>query len=243
MLTGKTAMVIGASRGLGRGVAEAFDDAGATVWAIARDNTALRALSQAHPSVAVHAADAADPGSAHDLIHRHDPDILAIVAGAAPALQPIQHHTWETFSQTWEVDVRIAFEWLREAMLKPLRPGSRILLMSSGAAVNGSPLSGGYAGAKAAIRLMAAYADEESARAGLGIRVVAVLPKLTPATGLGLAAVRAYAERRGVSEADYREILGPPVTPGSAGQAFVTLAGTGEDGVAYLLTGDGIRKL
>jgi hypothetical protein len=36
----------------------------------------------------------------------------------------------------------VAFNWLREAMLKPLRPGSRVLLMSSGAALRGSSMSG-----------------------------------------------------------------------------------------------------
>lgn len=52
------------------------------------------------------------------------------------------------------------FAWLREALLKPLRSGSQVLLMSSGAATNGSPLSGGYAGAKAMIKLEAAlYSD------------------------------------------------------------------------------------
>ena len=55
--------------------------------------------------------------------------------------------------------------------------------MSSGAALRGSPLSGGYAGAKATIRFITGYAADESERAGLGIRFVSVLPQLTPATG------------------------------------------------------------
>ena len=92
---------------------------------------------------------------------------------------------------------------------------------------------------------MAAYADDEARRAGLGIRVVAVLPRLTPVTGLGLATVRSYAAREGVSEEQFGKMLGAPVTPQSAGQAFVTLA-SGELGnaVAYSLTGeDGLTAL
>jgi NAD(P)-dependent dehydrogenase (short-subunit alcohol dehydrogenase family) len=140
--------------------------------------------------------------------------------------------------------VRIAFNWLREALLRPLRPGSRVLLMSSGAAINGSPMSGGYAGAKATIRFMAEYADEEAGRGNLGIRVVTILPKLTPATGLGLAAVREYAKRRDVSEEQFGQMLGAPVTPAIAGQAFVGLAEGELDGsVAYALTGDGLSEL
>ena len=244
MLEGKNAVVVGASRGLGRGVAESMSKAGASVLAIARDRTALDELSAAHPSIDAMVADATDPVVAGKVIHARDPDVLAVVAGATPMLHPIHHHTWETFSRPWEVDVRIAFTWLREALLKPLRPGSRVLLMSSGAATNGSPMSGGYAGAKATIRFMAEYADEEARRGDLGIRVVTVLPKLTPATALGLAAVRVYASRRGVSEEQFRQRLGAPVTPEIAGEAFAGLAaGELNGGVAFALTGDGLSEL
>lgn len=54
------------------------------------------------------------------------------------------------------------FEWVREALLAPLAPGSTVITMSSGAALAGSPLSGGYAGAKAAIRFPTSYAAAES---------------------------------------------------------------------------------
>jgi NAD(P)-dependent dehydrogenase (short-subunit alcohol dehydrogenase family) len=244
MLEGKNAVVVGASRGLGRGVAESLSAAGASVLAIARDRTALDELSAAHPSIDAMVADATDPAVAGDVIYARDPDVLAVVAGATPMLHPLHHHTWETFSRPWHVDVRIAFNWLREALLKPLKPGSRVLLMSSGAATNGSPMSGGYAGAKATIRFMAEYADEEARRGDLGIRVVTVLPKLTPATALGLAAVREYAERRGVSEEQFRQMLGAPVTPEIAGEAFVDLAaGRLDGGVAFALTGDGLSEL
>jgi len=157
-LAGKKAVVVGASRGLGRGVAEAISAAGASVVALARDRAGLEDLARADPLIEVAVADATDPVVAGTVIDSHDPDILAVIAGASPLLHPIHHHTWETFSLNWQVDVRVAFNWLREAMLKPSRPGSRVLLMSSGAALRGSPMSGGYAGAKATIRFIAAYA-------------------------------------------------------------------------------------
>jgi NAD(P)-dependent dehydrogenase (short-subunit alcohol dehydrogenase family) len=238
-LDGKRAIVVGASRGLGRGVAHSLSAAGATVLAIARGQAELDELTAADASIEVLAGDATDPDLAARAIAAHDPDVLAVVAGASPTLQTIQRQTWETFSQNWQVDVRLTFNWLQEALRRPLRPGSRVLLMSSGAAVAGSPLSGGYAGAKATIRFMAGYADDEARRNGLGIRVVTVLPKLTPATELGLAAVRGYAERAGLSEEQYVSNLGAPVTPELAGEAFLELAaGNLSDDVAYLLTGD-----
>jgi NAD(P)-dependent dehydrogenase (short-subunit alcohol dehydrogenase family) len=242
-LDGKTGLVVGASRGLGRGIAERFSAAGATVVAVARSPRALEELASAHPRIRAEVADAADPTVAGELLGRHQPDILALVAGARPLLRPVHHHTWETFSLNWQVDVRLAFHWVREALLLPLRPGSRVLVMSSGAAVHGSPMSGGYAGAKATLRFLAAYAGEESQRAGLGIAVSAVLPRLTPETGLGHAAVAAYAARAGASEEQFLARMGPPVTPQIAGDAFVTLAAADGDGGAYELTGDGLKKL
>jgi NAD(P)-dependent dehydrogenase (short-subunit alcohol dehydrogenase family) len=240
-LADKVAIVVGASRGLGRGVAEAFLAAGATVVAVAREPSPMAGLGADGSQLHLVAADATDPIVAGNLLTRWQPDVLALVAGAAPLLRPVHLHTWETFSLNWQVDVRMTFNWLREALLMPLRPGSRIVVMSSGAAVMGSPMSGGYAGAKATQRFMAAYAAEESKRMKLGIGISSVLPRLTPATELGRPAVAAYAARAGLSEDEYVRRMGEPVTPSIAGAAFVELATTdkGEAG-AYMLTAGGL---
>jgi len=244
-LEGKIAIVVGASRGLGRGVAEAFLDAGASVVAVARDPKPLDRLAAGNRRLRLVAADGADPVVAGQVLGQHDPDVVALIAGAAPLLRPLHHHTWETFSSNWQTDVRMAFNWLREALLIPLRPGSRVIVMSSGAALLGSPLSGGYAGAKATQRFIADYAAQESERNKLGIRVTAVLPRLTPATELGQPAVTAYAARLGIGKDEYLRRLGPPVTPQIAGAAFVRLAVSGENGgaAAYMLTADGLQPL
>jgi len=242
-LDGMTGLVVGASRGLGRGVAEQLSAAGAQVVAVARSASALEELASAHPPIRAEVADATDATAAGVLLERHHPDILALVAGASPLLRPVHHHTWETFSLNWQVDVRMAFGWIREALLLPLRPGSQIVVMSSGAALYGSPLSGGYAGSKATLRFLAAYAHEESHRAGLGITVSAVLPRLTPQTELGRAAAAAYATRAGASPDQFAARLGPPVTPQIAGDAFVTIAAAAGGGGAYELTGEGLTKL
>ena len=155
------------------------------------------ATSSATNFVAV-VADAADPVTADRLIEEYRPRTLVLCAGAAPRMSPLQDQTWQTFSQNWNVDVAQAFHWTRSALRRPLAAGSSVIVMSSGAALAGSPLSGGYAGAKATVKFITSYAAIESERAGLGIRFVSVLPRLTPATDLGAAAVAAYAERQGV---------------------------------------------
>jgi NAD(P)-dependent dehydrogenase (short-subunit alcohol dehydrogenase family) len=243
-LSDRTTIVVGASRGLGRGIAAAFAEAGAPVVAVARTSEPLAELAGAG-NIRAEVADAADATVAGSLLDRHEPKALILVAGASPLLRPLQHQTWETFSVNWQSDVRIAFHWLREALLKPLPPASRVVVLSSGAALAGSPLSGGYAGAKAAQRFMTAYAQDEADRAGLDITFTAVLPRLTPLTDLGRPAVRAYAARSGRSEEEYREQFGEPLTPAVAGAAVVELvrADAATVAPAYLLTGAGLQTL
>jgi NAD(P)-dependent dehydrogenase (short-subunit alcohol dehydrogenase family) len=245
-ISGKSTIVVGASRGLGRGIAAAFAGAGASVVAVARSEAPLAELAGGggggiHPEV-LDAREAVAPGSIFD---RHAPEIVVLVAGATPLMRPLQEQTWETFSVNWDTDVRIAFHWLREALLRPLPPGSRVVVVSSGAARAGSPLSGGYAGAKATQQFMTAYAQGEADRAGLGITFTTVLPKLTPLTGLGRPAVQAYAARSGQTEEAYLQRMGAPLTPEIAGAALVELVGADGATVApgYLLTAAGLQPL
>jgi len=244
-LSERTTIIVGASRGLGRGIATAFAQAGAPVIAVARTEAALADLAGSAGTVQPEVADAADATAAGTLLDRHDPEIVVLVAGATPLMRPLQHQTWETFSVNWHTDVRIAFNWLREALLKPLRPGSRVIVISSGAALQGSPLSGGYAGAKATQRFITAYAHDEANRAGLEISFTAVLPRITPMTDLGRPAVQAYAARNGQSEQEYLQPMGEPLTPELAGAALVELvkAETASLAPAYLLNGAGLERL
>jgi NAD(P)-dependent dehydrogenase (short-subunit alcohol dehydrogenase family) len=121
-LSGKTTIVVGASRGLGRGIATAFSQAGAPVVAVARTAAALAELANGAGTIQPELADARDATVAGSLIDRYQPEAVILVAGASPLMRPLQHQTWEAFSVNWHTDVRIAFHWLREALLKPLRP-------------------------------------------------------------------------------------------------------------------------
>jgi NAD(P)-dependent dehydrogenase (short-subunit alcohol dehydrogenase family) len=244
-LSDRTTIVVGASRGLGRGIVTAFAEGGGPVVAVARSEPALAGLAASSGTIHPEVADAGDATVAGTLLDRYEPDAIVLVAGARPLLRPLQQQTWEAFSVNWHTDVRIAFHWLREALLKPLRKGSRVVVISSGAALAGSPLSGGYAGAKATQRFITAYAQEEARRAGLGITFTAVLPRITPLTDLGLPAIKAYAARNGQTEEEYLQQLGDPLTPEAAGAAIVELVGADVDTLApaYLLTGAGLQQL
>ena len=238
-LSGTTALVTGASRGFGRAIALALSKHGADVAGVARDHGRLEEL-RAHLGDTFTLV-AADPVVAGQLLDRHRPRTLVLNAGAAPLTRPIHRQTWQTFSRNWEVDVQHVFNWTREALLLPLPPGSVVIAISSAAAVNGSPLSGGYAGAKAAIRFIASYAAGESDRNGLGIRFTSVLPQLTPETGLGAVAVAAYATRQGVGIPAFLDRLGPVLTPEQVGAAIVDhVTGSVDDRDAHPLTATGL---
>jgi NAD(P)-dependent dehydrogenase (short-subunit alcohol dehydrogenase family) len=244
-IPGVTAVVTGASRGFGQGIATALSGAGARVVGVARDGAALEELrAQLGDSFIPVAADAADPNVAGELIDAYQPGVLVLNAGAMPLPRPVHHHTWQTFSRNWEVDVQQVFNWTREALLRPLEPGSTVVTLSSGAALFGSPLSGGYAGAKATIRLLTAYAADESAREDLGIRFVSLLPQLTPVTTIGAVYVAAYAARQGAGPAAAATSQGPVVTPELVGQTVLDLAvGKADEKNAYLLTPAGLRPV
>jgi NAD(P)-dependent dehydrogenase (short-subunit alcohol dehydrogenase family) len=244
-LSGRTAVVVGASRGLGRGIAQAFAQADASVVAVARSGSSLAELAATDQRIHAEVADAADPDAAWSLIDRYVPSILVVVAGANPVMRPLQHHTWETFSVNWNSDVKIAFTWLREALLKPLPSGSRVVVISSGAALNGSPASGGYAGSKATQRFIADYAQEEFRATGLDVTVTTVMPRMTPHGDVGRRGVRAYAARTGQSEDAYITQLGEVLTPEVAGTSLVSLAQADPTTLAsgYVLTGAGLQVL
>ena len=221
-MAGKSVVVVGGGRGLGLGVARAASDAGAGVTVVSRSPVTGFAHEQ---------GDAADEAFADKVLAAHRPDLLVVTAGAVPVMRPLNEHTWDTFSTNWQADVRIVFGWLRAAMRLPLAAGSRVIVFGSGAELRGSPLSGGYAGAKATVRLITNYAAADAR--DLGITMTTVLPVITPGTVIGNAAMRAYGGSPGPS----------PLTPESAGDRILELATEPTLSSAYVLNGAGLAPL
>src|SRR6202040_2692221 len=167
-LKDKNVVVTGGSRGLGLGLVEALVAHGAKVTVVARDADALNAV-RARLGVATIAADVTHETAAHRILGQVRPDILALNAGAKPPMGRLDQMSWADFTAPWEHDVKAGLHWLQAALNLPLKSGSRVLVVSSGAAVNGSPMSGGYGGAKRMLWFMAKYANGVSAQRKLGI--------------------------------------------------------------------------
>ena len=238
-MTGKSVVVVGGGRGLGRGVALAARDAGARVTAVARDVFPLTGID----GLGSEQGDATDETFAEKVLAGDRPDLLVITAGAVPEMRPLTGHTWDTFSVNWHADVRIAFTWLRAALRLPLAPGSRVVVFGSAAELRGSPLSGGYAGAKATVRIVTGYAAAEAS--GLGITMTTVLPVITPGTTVGETAIRAYAKSSGSTPEEFRSRLAEAPTPESVGASILELAAAPDSAVAsaYVLDAAGLRPL
>ena len=151
-----------------------------------------------------------------------------------------------TDPESFRTDVRIAFEVGQLALRRPLRSGSVVVIVSSGAGLGGSPLSGGYAGAKRTQMFLAGYLQSASDAAQLGVRFVALVPRqLIEGTDIGKAAARGYSEQAGISEEKFMERFGAPLTTGVAARAILDIARGEVGGGATVLglTGKGVEAL
>lgn len=236
----KVAVVTGGSRGFGRAIAEALAERGATTVSLARHSAGV-----VHPGITEVAGDATDETVLDTVFSAHRPDILVLNAGLAPAMAPAPQQSWEGFSAAWNNDLKHSFLWSQKAVSAPMKRGGTVLVVSSGAAIQGSPLSGGYAGAKRMQWLLSNYYRQVSERMGLGVRFCALVPRaISVDTALGQGAAAAYAKARGISLDAFLAGMGPRLTPAMVGAAVLSiLDGSVADAAAYAVSGQGLEIL
>ena len=187
------------------------------------------------------------PAQVAAFLDEADPDLVVIAAGTRPRMAPIEEQSWESFSAPWHVDVKIAFEVGRAALARPLRADSTVVIVSSGAALGGSPLSGGYAGAKRTQMFLADSLRLTAEARGLGVRFVALVPRqLLVGTAIGEAAATAYGAASGQSpEACLNEHFPVPLDPAGVARAILSLVSDKEHRQKTLLavTGTGLADI
>jgi len=155
------ALITGASRGLGFALAQALAQQGWTLIVDARGAEALKAaqqrLAQEHPEAHIHAyaGDVADPAHREELTRVAQSlggvDVLvnnASILGPSP--QPaLLDYPLDVLRQVFEVNL-IAPLGLTQKIASYLKPGARILNITSDAGVEAYPGWGGYGSSKAA---------------------------------------------------------------------------------------------
>ena len=139
-LRGKTALITGASKGIGRGVAESLAAEGCAVRLVSRSadmlETAAAEIREAHGvPVSVHALDITSPGAIEELAGGDLPDILVNNAGAIPAgdIETVDEETWRN---AWELKVFGYINLTRQVYAAMKQRGSGVICNVTGLAAD-----------------------------------------------------------------------------------------------------------
>ncbi len=182
-LTGKTALVTGAKRGIGRGMAEALASAGADIIGV---SATLEANSEVEQSITAmgrsftgHQCDFSDRTALRALAQTLEdagqtPDILVNNAGTIKR-KPAAEHPDDWWDEVIEVNLSAQFILSREIGKHMITRGSgKIIFTASLLTFQGGITVPGYAASKGAIgQLTKALANEW---AGKGVNVNAIAP-------------------------------------------------------------------
>lgn len=168
--TERTALITGASRGLGLALARGLAARGWNLIITARDAERLRAARDelaAVTHVAALPGDVADPAHQHALavLARGHAGLDAVVNNAGvlgPSPQPaLLDYPPDTLLEVYVANV-IAPLGVLQALRPALKPGARIVNVTSDAAVNAYPGWGGYGSSKAALEQLSAVLAAEN---------------------------------------------------------------------------------
>jgi 3-oxoacyl-[acyl-carrier protein] reductase len=180
-LTGKVAIVTGASQGLGYAIAERLSKDGASVivnYNKSEDKAkelVATITSRGGRAVAVR-ADVSQPVEISNLFAScieqfGRPDILVINAGMQ-LLIPLSKMTEEAFDTMFNANSKSALFCLKEAALH-LNDGGRIVMIASGATFFPAPDAYLYSGSKATLAIYAKIAADELGQRGITVNTIA----------------------------------------------------------------------
>ena len=183
-LTGKVALVTGASSGLGAAVAQLLAERGATVFGIARDTQRMSEVFASVPGGAFSSADITDPQACRDAVERCVQRFgrLDILVNAAGFHQ--MRHTGEVSDDEWSYDLAAnlsgPFHLSRAALPHLLQAGGNIVNVASVAGLEGEVYSAGYCAAKHGLVGLTRAMAVEFTREQVRVNVVCPGGMLTP---------------------------------------------------------------
>lgn len=212
-LEGRTAVVTGGSRGIGKAIAASLARAGASVLVVGRDGeraaAAAEELSGAGGAVHSFAADVSDPEDVDALLaaavdQLGHVDILVNNAGLAHSA-PLARTTPSDWDRVMEVNAKGTFLCTRAFLPGMLEARyGRIVNVASTAGLDGGPYIAAYAASKhAVVGFTTSIAAEVEGR---GVTVNAVCPGYVD-TDLVRESVERIVEKTGRSEEAAREML------------------------------------
>ena len=201
-LDGRRALVTGASRGIGRGIALAFADAGADVAIgyrreVAAAEAVVKAIEAKGRRALAFASDVRDANAVAAMVQgAHDAlgglDTVVANAGVPTRYEPIEAIELSYWQRVLDIDLNGVFYTLRAA-IPVLRAGDGgvILTVSSVGADMCGANGGAYVASKAAVNALTIMAARENAKHNIRCNVIA--PGLI-ATDMGDGLVSAHGE-------------------------------------------------
>lgn len=173
-LAGKTALVTGASSGIGHAVAEALSERGATVFGLCRkigkipEQATPISCDLRNPDRIAHAFDVLQDATS-------TLDILVNSAGIA-YLSSLLDGSVEDWNEMWEVNVRALAVCTRHAVEMMPKSGGRIVNVSSLSGHRVPPTGGFYSPTKFAVKGLTESLRNEFKAVGLAHQVSSVSP-------------------------------------------------------------------
>jgi NAD(P)-dependent dehydrogenase (short-subunit alcohol dehydrogenase family) len=182
-LDGKTALVTGASRGIGRAIAIAYAEAGADVVLVSRNEGALRETAEAVERVGrramvapAHCGQPAEIATLAERVRREcgGIDILVNNAGTNPVMGPLTSVEEAAWDKTFDVNLKGPY-LLVKAFAPEMRSRGwgRIINMSSNGGVRPAAVLSTYCITKAALIAMTRVLAQELGPDGITVNAIA----------------------------------------------------------------------
>ena len=168
-LDGRTALVAGASRGLGAAIAAGLSSVGARVTGIGRS---AACSESAFGYVACDIHDAAAFEAVCDGIVQRD-GALDVYVHAAGITQPAADQDMEAFRSTIESNLTAAYQCARAAAARMVRAGGAIVFLTSIGGRQAFPDNPAYAASKGGLRALARAMALDLASYGIRVNTIA----------------------------------------------------------------------
>jgi glucose 1-dehydrogenase len=186
-LTGRVAIVTGASSGIGVAIARALGEAGADVIVVGRDPDRLRRSAEGVHAVGARArevrVDITADGAAQEIVGAAIEAFgrVDVLVHSAALFEPVPFRatSTESLDRQWEANVRAPF-LLTQAALPHLDTGSSVIFISSIAGHVGFPSSSAYCATKGAVESLVRALSLELSPLGIRANVIAPGNILTP---------------------------------------------------------------
>lgn len=211
-LQGKTALITGASRGIGYAIARAYAQQGANLFLSASNEAALQTvkneLDEYGIDIAYHAADLSQESEVDDLFAhalRHFPKLDVLVNNAGIHLgKPFTDHTMDDFDRLMKINVYAVFQLTQCAVRHMQKLGrGKVINISSTAGKWESMNQAAYNTSKHAVVGMTRCVALENAKSGINVN--AICPGIVETDIIRNA--QASVEASGVTEDEFRSMI------------------------------------